>query len=456
MPRAEPLIDVAVAGGGPAGLAAALTLARAGMRVEVFERSAYDRWRPGESLSPEVKSSLVRLELNDRFKAIRSAERVCVLSSWNGPERVERPSILDLHGPGWHVERLEFDRLLVAAAEQRGIVVHRRSRLKAVERTSAGMRVTVRVGGVTRVVRARLLIDATGRRAVVARALGARWLAYDRLVGFIGRATAKRRSIRDSGDGRTLVVEAVPDGWWYAAPLADSAMVVAYMTDGDLFPSRARDRARLWAERLSETRWIREALEGHRRPRLLGGRLASAGRLQPSSGEGWLAVGEAALALDPLAGVGVARALASGIDAAEAWLASEKRDRSALARYRQRTARAFEAFMLQRRVVYGQNERWRDRLFWRRRQAPARPTGDLRLAPTDTVRLDPALAPAEATALIESQLPLSDARLLFDLCRTARPAHEIAAEFRARAAGTARDSDTVYALQDLVDAARIR
>jgi Tryptophan halogenase len=165
-----------------------------------------------------VVSSLGKLEIADRFKAIRPAERVCVLSAWSEPERVERPSILEPHGPGWHVDRLEFDRLLVDAAEQRGIAVHRRSRLQAVERTSAGMRVTARAGRATRVVRARLLIDATGRRAIVARALGARWLAYDRLVGFIGRAAAKRRSNQEPG-GSTLVVEALTQAALASLPL---------------------------------------------------------------------------------------------------------------------------------------------------------------------------------------------------------------------------------------------
>ena len=47
--------DVAIVGGGPAGTAAALTLLRySKLRPIVIERSSYDTWRVGETLSPGV------------------------------------------------------------------------------------------------------------------------------------------------------------------------------------------------------------------------------------------------------------------------------------------------------------------------------------------------------------------------------------------------------------------
>jgi 2-polyprenyl-6-methoxyphenol hydroxylase-like FAD-dependent oxidoreductase len=47
--------DVAIIGGGPAGSAAALTLLRySKLRPVILERSSYDVWRVGETLSPGV------------------------------------------------------------------------------------------------------------------------------------------------------------------------------------------------------------------------------------------------------------------------------------------------------------------------------------------------------------------------------------------------------------------
>ncbi|WP_258311425.1 FAD-binding protein [Streptomyces sp. NWU49] len=53
--------DVLVAGGGPAGCVAALSLARAGTRVVIVAPVASPGWRVGESLAPAARPLLERL-----------------------------------------------------------------------------------------------------------------------------------------------------------------------------------------------------------------------------------------------------------------------------------------------------------------------------------------------------------------------------------------------------------
>src|SRR5262249_31196221 len=53
--------DVAVVGGGPGGSTAAAFLARAGLRVGLFEREAFPRLRVGESMLPAMLPLLDRL-----------------------------------------------------------------------------------------------------------------------------------------------------------------------------------------------------------------------------------------------------------------------------------------------------------------------------------------------------------------------------------------------------------
>ena len=49
--------DIAVVGGGPAGAATALCLARSGWRVAVLlERQSFDRPAAGETLPPEIST----------------------------------------------------------------------------------------------------------------------------------------------------------------------------------------------------------------------------------------------------------------------------------------------------------------------------------------------------------------------------------------------------------------
>lgn len=50
--------DIAVVGGGPAGAATALCLARGGWRIALLERRSLDQARAGETLPPEINPVL--------------------------------------------------------------------------------------------------------------------------------------------------------------------------------------------------------------------------------------------------------------------------------------------------------------------------------------------------------------------------------------------------------------
>ncbi len=62
--------DVAILGGGPAGAAAAIELARHGRRVLVLERTLYEDVRIGETLPPQAAPWLRRLGVFDAFASV--------------------------------------------------------------------------------------------------------------------------------------------------------------------------------------------------------------------------------------------------------------------------------------------------------------------------------------------------------------------------------------------------
>jgi 2-polyprenyl-6-methoxyphenol hydroxylase-like FAD-dependent oxidoreductase len=85
------------------------------------------------------------------------------------------------------------------------------------------------------------------------------------------------------------------------------------------------------------------------------------------SGNGWVACGDAAAAYDPVSSHGIATAIASGQDAAEAVFFSLQGDSEPLARYDDRVRRSYFHCMRLRREVYSQERRWPDSQFWNRR-----------------------------------------------------------------------------------------
>jgi flavin-dependent dehydrogenase len=91
--------------------------------------------------------------------------------------------------------------------------------------------------------------------------------------------------------------------------------------------------------------------------------------LEHAAGGAWIAVGDAALAHDPLAGQGLLFALRSATAAARAIEGHLAGDLAALWRYDADMRREAREYLVERRAVYAAQPRWRDMPFWSRRSA---------------------------------------------------------------------------------------
>ncbi|HEY6212004.1 MAG TPA: FAD-dependent oxidoreductase, partial [Vicinamibacterales bacterium] len=105
--------DVIVAGGGPAGSAAASWLARAGHRVILFERDRFPRFHIGESLLASVNDVLAAIGADDLVRQAGFPQKWGA-TFMSGDGRVERYADFgaapDVRTPQtWQVPRATFD-----------------------------------------------------------------------------------------------------------------------------------------------------------------------------------------------------------------------------------------------------------------------------------------------------------------------------------------------------------
>lgn len=355
------MLDALIAGGGPAGAAAAIVLARAGHAVLLVDATPPDpgRLRVGESLPPASRPLLRDLGLLERLEGEGHLVSAGTSSAWGSPQPLATDFVFDPNGPGWHLDRPRFDRSLRRAAAEAGAEVREAVAVRGVRREGGAWRCGLDDGGE---VTSRTLVDATGRRAALARGLGATRERRDRLVGLVGAAPARDGDL----DARTLV-EAVPDGWWYTALVPGRRRVVALMTDADLVPADARAAAG-FAAALAETAHVGPLVGAAVVPLT---EPAHGSRLRPpaggSGGGGWLAVGDAAIAFDPLSSQGIATALYTGLVGAEALDAALAGDPRALPSYAARVDSVAAAYERNLRHAYAAETRWPDRPFWSRR-----------------------------------------------------------------------------------------
>jgi flavin-dependent dehydrogenase len=282
-------IDAVVVGAGPAGCAAAATLARLGFITVVLTGGAPQSWL--ETAPAGIIGLLARLGLPER--ALRGVAGKC---RWDGAGH-----------DGFHINRRPFDTLLRDAARRAGAHLHEAWAASAIR--DAGRVVGVRAT-CGQMLSCRLLIAASGSRGWLGRQIGLRaqelsprLIAWRGEVGFPPDGT-------DDGAARFLPRK---DGWLFLATWNGRTTWTA-MGHGrgmpDLSPLPEAGRSAAW-----NVSWK---------------------LMRPVAGSGWLLAGEAAGRLDPASGQGLLTAIASGIAAARtaaACLTQSAREATYLAAY---------------------------------------------------------------------------------------------------------------------------
>jgi flavin-dependent dehydrogenase len=345
--------DVVVAGGGPAAAAAACELSRAGWRTAVVERKRRPLPPRAETLPGAARPLLERLGFAEAVDDEDHPRIVARRSCWGSERPSERPALFDPYGEGRHLDRRRFDDALRSKAEAAGArwTAGNVRAVRSPDRTC--FEVALGEEGGERLLRARGIVDATGRSARVARLLGARRRRSHRLVAACATAAAT-----DGADGAGLV-EAAEEGWWYSAPLADGRYAVQFVT-----------LPQTWAADRSLQSHLGSAPETASRvnPATIGAptlSVADSCRLDRCAGPGWIAAGDAAAAHDPLAAAGLTMALRSGLRAAQAlaaWLLDGRV--SDLETYDQMQKGAFDRYLRERSAMYSIERRWAESPFW--------------------------------------------------------------------------------------------
>jgi flavin-dependent dehydrogenase len=351
--------DFAVAGGGPAGSSAAITLAQRGHSVVLLERDRFPRFHIGESLLPTT---------NDAFEILGVAgkmEAACFPQKWGASlmthdgssgrgvdfcnaRGVTRPQT-------FQVCREEFDRILLERARELGVDVREGYRVSECELGPDAVRLdVVPPEGEPEQIQVRAIVDATGRHGLIARKLGLRTdeprlaniAIFSHFKGVPPILGERPYDIR--------IIARSDAGWFWVIPISKELTSVGVVLPKNLFLQQSQGTPEERLERaIADTPAVAELMREARQEWPVRVEKDFSYSASAYAGNRWLLAGDAGSFLDPVFSTGVSIAMESGIEAAsELDRALRQNDFSArsFAAFSRRQRRRFKVF---RRFVIG-------------------------------------------------------------------------------------------------------
>jgi flavin-dependent dehydrogenase len=298
---AQTQFDAVIVGAGPAGSAAAITAARAGMRVLLLERGGYPRHKVcGEFVSREALGALRQLLGNSLL--LQDAVEITRAVAYIGRRELRA----QVTPPALSIARYELDHALWLAAQSAGVECRPHAEVQKVE--DRGQTFHVRLTSET--FSARAAINAAGRWSKLqtsARNSATRWLG---LKAHFAESGAAAGALAGSN---AVELFFLPFGYCGVQPVISQgerrwnvccmvrAGSASQMSDVLAAHPVLRARAALWRQAMEP---VSTAPLLFRTP-------------TPLDANGMLAAGDAAAFIDPFVGDGIAIALRSGIKAGE-------------------------------------------------------------------------------------------------------------------------------------------
>jgi flavin-dependent dehydrogenase len=306
--------DLCVLGGGLAGSAFAILMARRGARVVLVEKTGFEVLRAGEHLPPQARGALRALKCAaDLFRG-SVIESPGILSRWMSRTALFKPYIGHAEGFGLNLTRRHFDAALFNQAQRSGVTTHQRASLKSAVRANGAWEIAVHVGEERVSLCAQRVVDASGSTSVFARRQGAQWHSHGDMIAAVGRL---RPAHGGPADNLCLQVDACPRGWWSVTPTRHDVIATFYSSAATKRGMRI-DARRWWHWGLEAAPGVRERLHrttvGLEEVRIVP---AFPRLLRTMYGTEWFAIGDAAATHDPLSGHGIEYALESAFRAAE-------------------------------------------------------------------------------------------------------------------------------------------
>jgi flavin-dependent dehydrogenase len=354
---------IVIIGAGPAGCSCAIALRNAGFEnVLVVDSSKTGKFHIGESIPPEMNQVMRQLGIYEAFYT--SGHEPCFgsCSYWGNDKRGYNDSILSPFGHGWHLDRQAFNQFLIDECKIREVKVLSGSIYQHSQKTEVGYLLSVRdYGNNVEKMNADFVIDASGTRSLFATEQGSQKIIGTPLVCLGMRF--KNKAQREVS--KLTHLESTEQGWWYAARVPGEFILVTLYTTAEVINRLSLNLYENWMGMLKTTAnthdWIAQ-MEPYDNG-LLGFGAPSYCLDQPV-GDGWVAIGDAATAYDPITAQGIIKSFHHGMRVAELLSESAEGRGNNLPDFEGEVKAQYRQYQEARNHFYQLEQRWVNSSFW--------------------------------------------------------------------------------------------
>jgi len=353
--------EVIIAGKGIAGLVVSLLLKRKGIsHVLLDRRSTRKRFALGETLPPSALPLLQSLGLLDLFESNSLHRTRGYHSAWGSTAIADHNFFF--HSPFQHGLKINKQSLEQDLESLTLENILRFEKMTAIRLTKQGVTIELQNDQGPMLLTGKCLVEATGRNRAVLKLLGITSTEYDQLTAY--SCHQPRRDHPKIMHG--VFVESFEHGWGIVSRLTDEVQVMSLFSRQRVGLHRELKDYSCWPVVLSETAHLRDLLSTEAGIRVVGGDAGSS-RAAQLAGQCWLAVGDAAIAFDPLSSHGITNAVYTAQRAAEA-IALHLSDphEKYFREYAESVSAIFATYLGTRYELYQRERRWPGAPFWTR------------------------------------------------------------------------------------------
>lgn len=320
--------DVAIIGGGPAGTATALFLAKAGIRSTIVEKDVFPRFHIGESMTGECGKAIRQLGLGDEMQSRNYfVKRGVNVYTQEGKDAFQVPVMRRTEAglessSTWHVKRSTFDKMMLDTALERG-ATWLPGRAIAPLRTDKGkirgLSVQTESNGIQDVA-AKIVVDASGPATFLSNAgiAGVKERGhYSNQVAIFSHVVGADRD--GAARDQTLIFYKKLNHWGWFIPIDDEVVSVGIVVPASYFASRKESKHDFFVRESQELNpRLTERLANSR---TIGDVRAASNysyEIKQFAGDGYVCVGDSHRFIDPIFSFGLHFAVMEGRMAANA------------------------------------------------------------------------------------------------------------------------------------------